>query len=82
VDDNKEKVFIQTPFRVGGSMKRWLGVSQRSVSHKLDVLSKIADGFGAIHSRDVVHHDIKLENIVMDSNEENATSGICDFDTS
>jgi serine/threonine protein kinase len=63
-------------------MKRWLGISQRSVSHKLVVLSKIADGLDAIHSHDVVHRDIISENIVMDSNEENATSGICDFDTS
>jgi serine/threonine protein kinase len=63
-------------------MKRWLGISQRSVSHKLVVLSKIADGLDAIHSHDVVHCDIKLENIVMDSNEENATPAICDFDTS
>jgi serine/threonine protein kinase len=63
-------------------MKRWLGISQRSVSHKLVVLSKIADGLDAIHSHDVVHRDIRSENIVMDSNEENATPAICDFDTS
>ncbi len=82
IDDGRDKVYIQTPFRMGGSMKRWLSLRKRSIGHKLDVLSKIADGLDAVHIHGIVHRDIKLENIVMDSNDDVANPAICDFDTS
>ncbi len=59
--------FIAMEFVEGQSLKRLIGSGDISIDTVLDVLTQASDGLAAAHKRDIVHRDIKSENIVMSS---------------
>ena len=44
-----------------------------------EIVRRIAEGLEYIHSKGIVHHNLKLENILMSDNTDQAIPVICDF---
>jgi serine/threonine protein kinase len=54
-----------------GNLKTWAKKSQYLSAYRLPFASDIAAGLKHMHSKEVVHNDIKPENILIDANEKN-----------
>jgi serine/threonine protein kinase len=71
LDWNLEQLpyFVEAEFIAGGSLVDWVavrgGVSGMSVSDRLEVVAKIADALGAVHSVGVLHKDLKPSNVLV-----------------
>jgi len=76
------KAYIQMPFYKGGNMLNWLNQRNQSKQQMKAVLHEITRAIEYIHDKQVIHCDIKLENIFMTSASPNALPKLGDFDTS
>jgi DNA-binding winged helix-turn-helix (wHTH) protein/tetratricopeptide (TPR) repeat protein len=71
LDWNLEQLpyFVEAEFIAGGSLVDWVavrgGVSGMSVSDRLEVVAKIAEALGAVHSVGVLHKDLKPSNVLV-----------------
>lgn len=65
--------------RLHGDSLRALEASHGDVPWVLHVLVQVADGLCAIHAEGIVHRDLKLSNIVVDSRGETPIARIVDF---
>lgn len=48
-----------------GSLRHYLADSERSLRAKIILAGDVASGLNALHQCDIVHGDLKLENIVV-----------------
>ena len=71
LDWNLEQLpyFVEAEFIAGGSLVDWVavrgGVAGMSISDRLEVVAKIADALGAVHSVGVLHKDLKPSNVLV-----------------
>lgn len=71
LDWNLEHVpyFVEAEFVSGGSLVDWVdargGVSKMPMAERLEVVAKIAEALGAIHSVGVLHKDLKPSNVLV-----------------
>jgi serine/threonine protein kinase/DNA-binding winged helix-turn-helix (wHTH) protein len=61
--------FVETEFITGGSLVDWVhlqgGVTSLPLSDRLEIVAKIADALGAVHSVGVLHKDLKPSNVLV-----------------
>jgi len=65
-----------------GSLRSWLRESTKDITTKLILTGDVAAGLRALHSCDIVHGDLKLDNVVVLSSWDrpaNAIGKLCDF---
>lgn len=71
LDWNLEQLpyFVEAEFIAGGSLVDWVavrgGIFGMSVSDRLEVVAKIAEALGAVHSVGVLHKDLKPSNVLV-----------------
>jgi DNA-binding winged helix-turn-helix (wHTH) protein len=71
LDWNLEQIpyFIEAEFIAGGSLVDWAevrgGISGIPLSDRLEVVAKIAEALGAVHSVGVLHKDLKPSNVLV-----------------
>jgi len=71
LDWNLEQVpyFLEAEFVAGGSLEDWFdvrgGISAMPLTDRLEVVAKIAEALGAVHSVGVLHKDLKPSNILV-----------------
>ena len=76
------QVFIHMPFYSGGDMNAWLPKHAPTTEKLREVFYQVLDGIAYLHSENILHCDIKLENILMTEDSLNARPIISDFDIS
>ena len=57
--------FIASEFVEGQTLNKFCGNDDTDMSHKLDVLIRIASALSAAHEAGIIHRDIKPENIIV-----------------
>lgn len=68
---HKDHVVIASEYAEGGSLKNWMkGFGGRAPSHEtaLKMMTGILSGIEHLHSRNVVHRDLKPDNILLQGN--------------
>ncbi len=65
IDEAEGRCFIAMEFLEGGSLKEHLRKKDLSVKETLDLALQIGEGLNAAHERDVIHRDIKPDNIML-----------------
>jgi eukaryotic-like serine/threonine-protein kinase len=71
LDWNLEQVpyFVEAELIAGGSLVDWVdvrgGIGSMPLSDRLEVVAKIADALGAVHSVGVLHKDLKPSNVLI-----------------
>jgi 5'-AMP-activated protein kinase catalytic alpha subunit len=80
VFENKTYVFLVMVYAKGGDLLRYIKNKTRLAEEEAKVLFlKILTGVCGLHSRKILHRDIKLDNILLDEHNEPT---ICDFGVS
>lgn len=80
VFENKTYVFLVMVYAKGGDLLRYIKNKTRLCEDEArDMFLKILTGVCGLHSRKILHRDIKLDNILLDEHNEPA---ICDFGVS
>jgi serine/threonine protein kinase/tetratricopeptide (TPR) repeat protein len=65
IDEAEARCFIAMEYLEGGSLKEYLRRKELSVKEILDLAIQIGEGLNAAHERDVIHRDIKPDNIIL-----------------
>lgn len=71
LDWNLEHIpyFVEAEFVAGGSLADWVqvrgGITGMPLSDRLEVVAKIAEALGAVHSVGVLHKDLKPSNVLV-----------------
>lgn len=65
IDEAEARCFIAMEYLEGGSLKEYLRKKELSVKEILDLGIQIGEGLTAAHERDVIHRDIKPDNIML-----------------
>ena len=73
-------VVLQSRFYSGGNARQWC--QEKSFESKLVAARRIAEAVQFLHSKGVIHRDVKPENIVFDGDTDAALPALCDFDIS
>lgn len=74
--------YIVVEYAIFGSLRQYLAESERSLRTKIIMAGDIAAGLNALHQCDIVHGDLKLENIVVLQSWDRppgAIAKLCDF---
>jgi serine/threonine protein kinase len=58
-------VFLAMEFIDGVSLRRWAAAARRSWRERLDVLLKAGDGLVEAHAAQVIHRDVKPDNVLV-----------------
>ena len=80
--ETKESISMVTESCEGGDL--WTYMMNRNIvtfneNRLREIVRRIAEGLEYIHSKGIVHHNLKLENILMSDNTDQAIPVICDF---
>jgi non-specific serine/threonine protein kinase len=67
VSEYEGQPFIAMEYIDGQSLKALIGTGEVTVETALELIGQAAEGLAAAHKRDIVHRDIKSENIVVSS---------------
>ena len=70
------RAYIQMPYLEGGTMHDWANKQRPTLSKIQSIFRQIFQSLSYLHDQKVVHRDIKLENILMTSNDRPV---VCDF---
>lgn len=71
--------FMVTKFYALGTMKQYLSTHHWSRPLAYSLLSQVAQGMCHLHSHDIVHHDLKADNVLVDELEGSIVAKIADF---
>mmetsp|Transcript_18741 Transcript_18741/g.34725 ORF Transcript_18741/g.34725 Transcript_18741/m.34725 type:complete len:1228 (+) Transcript_18741:202-3885(+) len=71
--------YLQMPFYEGGSLTEWLEEKKPPTNVKQSIFSQFAQALQHVHANGVVHADIKLDNVLVDSE---GVPLLCDFEMS
>lgn len=80
--DDEDNFYIVMNFEPAGNLLRYLSKQPTlplSEEHVKRIVRKIAAGVQTLHNQNIVHRDIKLDNIMMTDLSENASCKIIDF---
>ncbi|KAL4435846.1 hypothetical protein ABPG74_015814 [Tetrahymena malaccensis] len=72
---DKKNIYIVMEYCSGGSLLEWT-FKEGDV---LDVMKKLFQAVNYMHSRNIIHRDLKLENILFESESQNSDIKIIDF---
>lgn len=66
-DTNIERVLVVMPYCPGGDLFSFMANNRHSMSPSLTmaIFTNIVQGLAFLHSKDIVHRDIKLENVLL-----------------
>jgi serine/threonine protein kinase len=76
VFENKVQIFIVMELCSGGDLYKRLPYSERDAS---SISSKLCSAIAYMHSKDIVHRDLKFENIMWESDAPDAEIKVIDF---
>jgi serine/threonine protein kinase/Tfp pilus assembly protein PilF len=65
IDEAEDKSFISMAYVEGKSIKEIIREKQLSIEEILGIALQIAEGMSAAHKKDIVHRDIKSDNIML-----------------
>lgn len=66
VDAGFPRMFIVMQYLRGGSLREWLQApGHRSATEILSMFDRVASGLAAMHAADLVHRDVKPDNVVL-----------------
>lgn len=80
--EDQEAYYVVTKYMPAGSMHNYLKKQKNhylTEAHVKKLLTQVALGLKEIHSQNIVHRDIKLENLLMSDFSEDAQVRIADF---
>jgi len=76
VFENKAQIYIVMEICTGGDLYRRLPYSEKDSAK---ITSKLCSAIAYMHSKDVVHRDLKFENIMFESKDSNSEVKVIDF---
>jgi len=65
IDEKDAQVFIAMEYVEGRTLKQVIGEETLSIGKALDIAIQVCDGLAAAHEKEIVHRDIKSENIMV-----------------
>jgi serine/threonine protein kinase len=74
--------YVVVEYAAHGSMRSWLRDGERGVKAKFKLAGDIASGLKALHVCDIIHGDLKLDNILVvpaPTRSVQVTAKLCDF---
>ena len=77
-----EFIYIASKFHVGGDLFNYLRKQPNlplDEEHAKQIIKQVATGVQALHQRNIVHRDIKLDNILMTNTTRDASVRIADL---
>jgi serine/threonine protein kinase len=79
---DRAHVYLQFDLQLGGNLRHWASSIDRPITRLIEVMAHVSYALSALHQAGVCHRDIKPDNIVMSSLENNAIPKITDFEFS
>ncbi|KAF7772385.1 serine/threonine protein kinase, bacterial [Pseudoalteromonas citrea] len=76
VHQDQTQLAIEMEYVEGATLKHHLKANRLSTEQKLEILLNIANGLDAAHNKNILHLDLKLDNILID---EQGSAKIADF---
>eukprot|EP00729_Bicosta_minor_P006787 gene6787-23797_t len=74
--------YIHLAYQPGGDLQAWLTVQTPTAVQKQALLHQVCRGIEYLHANEILHCDIKLENILMTEASSSARPMLADFDIS
>ncbi|MCH9686421.1 MAG: tetratricopeptide repeat protein [Deltaproteobacteria bacterium] len=65
VGEHDGQVFLAMEFVQGQTLRKWLDAADRTWPEILDVLVRAGRGLASAHDKDIVHRDVKPENVMV-----------------
>ena len=66
--ENKDNVYIIEELIQDGNLKDYLENTKLNNKQKIEIIKQITESINTLHSRGIVHRDLKLENILVQKN--------------
>jgi non-specific serine/threonine protein kinase len=67
VSEHEHNPYIVMEYIEGQSLRELVATGDLPIDRILDIVSQVADGLSAAHKREIIHRDIKSENIIVSS---------------
>ncbi len=65
VGRHDEETFLVMEYVDGGTVRDWLAGERRSIAAKVEVYAQAARGLAAAHAADLIHRDVKPDNVLV-----------------
>ncbi|KAF8332872.1 kinase-like domain-containing protein, partial [Amanita rubescens] len=66
--EQQEEMFLLSPYMENGTLAQWRKNAKPSVNETWDRILEVAQGIEYIHSEEIVHGDLRGDNILLDAN--------------
>jgi serine/threonine protein kinase/tetratricopeptide (TPR) repeat protein len=66
IGEHEGQVFIAMEYVDGKTLKELISANPLPITQVIDIAAQIAEGLSAAHAKDIVHRDIKPQNILID----------------